>query len=522
MKQFKQKLILLLSASSLLVTSVLSISFNNKNHQTSNSKVSGFHITVKSSNRNLVNSIKSWNNDSQYLYNNVKSTPLNGNFDSYDQIINNDWTHSNIETNDIINDQGYSQLKSIINDNSSYFKNAQGFLTAGAFGHTFNEKSNNLILQYHQTIKESIDAGLFATIYEASNINTLMEVPYNLQPSTNFQKSNFETRAKIFPIGPFANTKDSFSNEIFVFYVHPLFKKSGLEISINNENREMKKNVKTNSNKTFDYAILNQDYSKNKPTIYNVKWNDSDGSTVLRQETLTINSSMPNIQVINEKEDKSSLIHQYFINDEKNSNLQMIAFSQIKSEAVITANVSEDKWIYQRVDDNLVPQEEKVTPISNQPLKTYQSEDHTIYLLQRIVNDKVDSSSRQYLNIYNINPLSTKFSGFTNFANSQSGIDFNQYLQETTNIDCAIDVLNPGQLRYWLLFYEHDLITHLYANVKHDEKNKNNPFALPKIKLKTTTLINNWNIIIIGSTFLLVIIAIPVVIAILRRKKIKK
>ncbi|WP_338962348.1 MULTISPECIES: hypothetical protein [unclassified Spiroplasma] len=147
---------------------------------------------------------------------------------------------------------------------------------------------------------------------------------------------------------------------------------------------------------------------------------------------------MPDIQVINEKEDKSSLIHQYFINDEKNSNLQMIAFSQIKSEVVITANVSEDKWTYQRVDDNLVPQEEKVTPISNQPLKTYQSEDHTIYLLQRIVNDKVDNSSRQYLNIYNINPLSTKFSGFTNFANSQSGIEFNQYLQEATNIKITL------------------------------------------------------------------------------------
>ncbi|WP_339043192.1 hypothetical protein [Spiroplasma endosymbiont of Apeira syringaria] len=146
----------------------------------------------------------------------------------------------------------------------------------------------------------------------------------------------------------------------------------------------------------------------------------------------------------------------------------------------------------------------------------------SVYLLQRIVNDKVDNSSRQYLNIYNINPLSTKFSGFTNFANSQSGIEFNQYLQETTNIDCAIDVLNPGQLHYWLLFYEHDLITHLYANVKHDEKNKNNPFALAEIKPKTTTLINNWNIIIIGSNFLLVIIAIPVVIAILRRIKIKK
>ena len=69
MKQFKQKLMLLLSTSILLVSSLLSMTFNSKYYQNNTNKTSGFHISVKSSNRNLVNSIKSWNNDSQYLYN---------------------------------------------------------------------------------------------------------------------------------------------------------------------------------------------------------------------------------------------------------------------------------------------------------------------------------------------------------------------------------------------------------------------------------------------------------------------
>lgn len=531
MKQIKQKLILLFSASSLLTTSLVSITANNKYFEVNDHKVGGFHITVKSSNRNLVNSIKSWNNDSQYLYDTVNpnTIPLNINFDQYDQIISNDWIQTTNKSENIINDKGYNQLKKFIGNNKSNFKNAAGFLANSVFGHTFNEKSNNLILQYHQSIKESIDEGLFATIYEASNVDTLMTVPYNLQPTTSFQNAEFTTRAKIFPIGPFDNTKDSFSNEMFVFYVHRPFAKSGLKISSNQENDARKNLVKTNSDKTFDYAILNQDYSNNNiPTTYNITWNANDNTTILKNETVTINSSTPNIKIANqaEKNNKSSLIHQYFINNEKNSNLQITAFSQIKSEAIITPNISKDQWTYQWVDDNLSP---FLPPklINEQPLIPYQFYDHTIYLLRRLINNKIDDTSSQYLNVYRINPLIPNFSGLTSFANSKLGIDFKQYLQETTNINCEINSLDFGQLRYWLLFYEHDLINHLYVNIKNNGlqynlKNSNNPFLLPEVKLTITTLLNNWNIIIIGSTILLIIITVPIMITILRKRRIKK
>lgn len=528
MKQIKQKLILLFSATSLLVTSLVSITSNNKYFEVNNHKIGGFYITVKSSNRNLVNSVKSWNNDSQYLYDNVNTIPLNINFDQYDQIISNDWIQNNNKSENVINDKGYNELAKFIEDNKSNFKNAAGFFANSAFGHTFNEKSNELILQYHQSIKESINEGLFASIYEASNVDTLMTVPYNLQPSTSFQNADFIARAKIFPIGPFDNTKDSFSNEMFVFYVHPPFTNPGLKISINQEKDDRKALVKTNSNKTFDYAILNQDYSdNNEPTTYNIKWNANDNATILKKETITINSSTFNVKISNqiEKNDKSSLIHQYFINNEKNSNLEITAFSQIKSEATITPNISKDQWTYQHVDDDLVPLEPP-KPINKQPLTPYQFEDHSIYLLQRLINNKIDNTSSQYLNIYHINPLIPNFSGLTSFANSQLGFDFNQYLQETTNINCSINTLDPGQLRYWLLFYNHDLINHLYVNIKNNSLQynfkKDNPFALPEVKLKVTTLVNNWNIIIIGSTILLIIITVPIMMIILRKVRIKK
>ncbi|WP_425381575.1 hypothetical protein [Spiroplasma endosymbiont of Polydrusus pterygomalis] len=305
----------------------------------------------------------------------------------------------------------------------------------------------------------------------------------------------------------------------------PPFAKSGLTISVNQEKNESKYLVKTNSDKTFDYAILNQDYSNNTPTTYNIKWYSNDNTTILKKEIATINSSTPNIKIANqaEKNDKSSLSHQYFIND---NNLRITAFNQIKAEAVITPNISKDKWTYQRVDDNLVPLElPKV--INEQPLTPYQFQDHTVYLLQRKINNKIDNSAAQYLNIYHINPLNINFFGLTSFANSKLGVDFNQYLQETTNINCPINSLDFGQLRYWLLFYEHDLINHFYANIKSNGlqyhlKNNDNPFALPEVKLTVTTLINNWNIIIIGSTILLIIITVPIMITISRKIKIKK
>ncbi|WP_425381574.1 hypothetical protein [Spiroplasma endosymbiont of Polydrusus pterygomalis] len=234
MKQIKQKLILLLSTNSWFATSLvtITITINNNYFEVNDRPVAGFHITVKSSNRNLVNSIKSWNHDSHYLYDtvNTNSVPLNINFERYDQIINNDWIKSENKNENIINDKGYKQLAKFIKDNKSNFKNAAGFLAGSAYGHTFNEKSSNLILQYHHSIVKSIDEGLFATRYEASNVDTLMTVPYNLQPTTSFQKAEFITRAKTFPIGHFDDTKDSFSNEMFVFYVHPPF----CQIRINN------------------------------------------------------------------------------------------------------------------------------------------------------------------------------------------------------------------------------------------------------------------------------------------------
>lgn len=314
---------------------------------------------------------------------------------------------------------------------------------------------------------------------------------------------------------------------MFVFYVHPPFTKSGLEISVNQKKNESKYLVRTNSDETFDYAILNQDYSNNNiPTTYNIKWNGNDNATILKKETVTINSSTPNIKIANQtkKNDKSSLSHQYFINDD--NNLRITAFSQIKSEAVITSNISKDEWTYQRVGDNLVPLESPKV-INEQPLTPYQFQDHTIYLLQRIINNKIDNSASQYLNIYHTNPLNINFFGLTSFANSKLGVDFNQYLQETTNINCPINSLDFGQLRYWLLFYEHDLINHFYANIKSNGlqyhlKNNDNPFALPEVKLTVTTLVNNWNIIIIGSTILLIIITVSIMITISRKRKIKK
>lgn len=179
MKQIKQKLILLLSANSLFATSLVTITINNNYFEVNDHSAVGFHITVKSSNRNLVNSIKSWNHDSHYLYDtvNTNSVPLNINFERYDQIISNDWIESKTKNENIINDKGYKQLAKFIEDNKSNFKNAAGFLASNAYGHTFNEKSSNLILQYHQSIAKSIDEGLFATRYEASNVDTLMTVP---------------------------------------------------------------------------------------------------------------------------------------------------------------------------------------------------------------------------------------------------------------------------------------------------------------------------------------------------------
>lgn len=53
MKWIKQKLILLLSANGLLATSLVSITINNNFFEGNEHLVGGFHITVKSSNRNF-------------------------------------------------------------------------------------------------------------------------------------------------------------------------------------------------------------------------------------------------------------------------------------------------------------------------------------------------------------------------------------------------------------------------------------------------------------------------------------
>ena len=529
MKQLKQKLMLLFTTSSLLGSWLLRVNVNNQYYQSSDLKTNGFHITVKSSNRNLVNSINTWNHDSQYLYNNINTMPLNIDFDSYDQLLSNDWSTTNKHENEdtIINNQGYHQLKERIANNITNFKNSDGFnINSCAFGHTFNQKNNNLILQYQQTIPVTTSGSLFETIYETSNVKTLMEVPYDLQPSNNFQNTDFELRAKIFPVGPFVKTQGGLSNQVFVFYAHDHFPSCGLDITINNGAK--KAVVKTNINNTFDYAILNQDDSSNQPTVYNIKWNDNNGN-ILKQIPITINNSLPNVAIVNNQEKtKSSLIHQYFINKNKND-WQVMAFNQIKAAATITPNILQDKWTYQRVNAALQPIQQNL--VLNEPLTPYKTEDYTIYLLQRIVNNKVDVTTNQYLNIYRNNCLTPNFPGLIAFANSQLGANFYQYLQETTNIFqqaaenyFVINTLDPGQLRYWLLVYFHDLEQHLYVNIKHNTNSQlaDNPFALAEIKLKSITLVNHWNVIIIGSIILLMMIVIPVVMLIIRKTKIRK
>ncbi|WP_375317758.1 hypothetical protein [Spiroplasma endosymbiont of Virgichneumon dumeticola] len=359
------------------------------------------------------------------------SNPLNINFDSYDQIINNDW---NLATNDnnIINKQGYLQTQQRITNNISNFKNGAGFTNTNltTFGHTFNSKNQSIIIPYHETINESINQGLFEVINEKSKLNTLMEVPYILTPSTTFQNNDISMRAKIFPIGPVNNGEDTISNQLFVFYVHAPFLKNnkGLNITVAGQPSIA---IKTNASNTFSYAILNQQYNANNtPTNYDIKWKDNDNITILQEEKVKVISSTPTVNIGNNNEyiNNSSLIHQYFVKN-NSSDITVKALSQIKNQVSISFNENEH-WTYQAVNDDLTPVAATNTLNNNSTLKPRDDAYHTIYLLQRTTSDnKIDPESQQYLNVYTINPLLLTINGYSDFATSNLGHAFAQYLR---------------------------------------------------------------------------------------------
>ncbi|WP_342276962.1 hypothetical protein [Spiroplasma endosymbiont of Nebria brevicollis] len=211
-------------------------------------------------------------------------------------------------------------------------------------------------------------------------------------------------------------------------------------------------------------------------------------------------SSTPTVNIGNNNEDtnNSSLIHQYFVKN-NSSDIAVTALSQIKNQTSISFR-KDEHWTYQVVNDSLTPVGKTNILNNNRILKPRDGADHAIYLLQRTTsNKKIDPESQQYLNVYTINPLVLTINDYSDFATSNLGYAFAQYLREATNVDETINKLNVGQLRYWLLFYAHDLTNHLYANINNDNKNlqeckkqasqtKDNPWSL-----KTTTFNFNNN-----------------------------
>ena len=522
----KISLVLVLSLSSNLMIST--------NHQSSinsindSNKLSGFHITVKENNKNLISEANTWNsiNNKYEDFIRLHKEIITEQFNDWSDIINKVNVHpSNDNLSKDVNSQFTKQIenkiKNILPDNCiKYFTNdiigrsvaKQSFNNITSFGYVY--------VGYHDnSLPTQINNGIFATVNPNANFNNYFSIPYMIKPSNDFFKNHKSVQERL-AILPLNNSNPNDTNQPMIAI-----------LAKNNKNEKLLIDGKNNGffdNDSISYAILNHKPSDGlKPTTFNIAVKDSGYSKTI---DLTNNSS--NIQFSSSEKIKENpvITPQYLVqNNSQDNKNTLIVMNKVIEEAKVNISNSQQHWLKWRVDPQTLQKAKGDLGTSikdGDSLIINQESNFQVYCIGLDTSDfQRQAASEQYITVYKNNTKKPNFPNCTDFfeeANNKSSTllaGFNQYLTSSTNYGIKVEDLknNAGEFLSWFIQYQEAITKQNYVNYL--QSNNLDYLWDVNIPLSTKTLVNNWNIIIICGFIISFLIIIPIVIIFIRKKK---
>lgn len=503
--------------STLVITSGLA-SAANANHS-----LSGFHITVKENNNNIIKLVNTWNaiNDKyeQLLqYNQTKL--INVEFNQWEQITNSKQAPS---SDDVISTAVAAAFQAQINDKSNNFMPNDGkqYFDNTIIGRGFANKNFDLqissfgsvYLNYNYQLPSAINNGLFATISPKSTFTNYFSVPYTLQPSQAILKRPLDERLKIIPIGN-RTIKSENENELVIFA-----KKDKEKLEITSDST----NIEPVTNGNLSYALITHNLNdKFDPTKFSIDVQDETTNKVVVHRDVMISNHTSHLFFSINNENDTTTFNQYLVqNVAGNDNLIVMNYAQGKA----TVNISDDeKWTFAPVDAKTLTISNTAKAITNGKALTASSSSSGIqiyYLALNSQDEAQNKASGQYIAIYNQNQIPI-FNNCTNLlldeANATTLQGFQQYLNSTNNLQVNDLKTNPSALVTQFITYQGAIAKHDYINYLTKNSEESKPFDI-KIKPSSKTLVNNWNIIILTMIFFSILIILPFVILLLRKRK---
>ncbi|WP_425380937.1 hypothetical protein [Spiroplasma endosymbiont of Polydrusus pterygomalis] len=489
-------------------------------------KLSGFHITVKENNKNLINEANTWNliNNNYQDFIRIQKQLITAQFNDWSDIIN----EVNIKPNDDnlskdVNKHFIEQIENkenhILPGNSEqYFTNIVGRSVAEQSFNGTVSFGNVYVNYYDDSLPAKISDGLFATINPKADFNNYFSIPYMIKPSAKFLKNHQSIQERV-AILPLNNSNPNDTNQPMVVILAKKSSDEQLLITVGN------KNVETINSNAVSYAILNHNPSDGlKATTFHISVKDNDYSKTIN---LTNNSS--NLQFVTANAEHSAAVTtQYLIqNNQQTNQSTLVIMNKVADKAIININNQQQQWLKWRVDPQTLQKTkgDSGTSIKNGDVVSLSQEsDFQVYCISLDTTDvERQAASEQYIVVYR---NATKVPDFANctdfFQNNKDNTllrGFQQYLTSATNNSIKVEDLknNAGEFLSWFIQYQGAITKQSYVNYLQSD-NPDKPWDV-NIPLSTRTVVNNWNVIIIcGFIFSLLIIA-PIVVVIIRKKK---
>ncbi|WP_375317977.1 hypothetical protein [Spiroplasma endosymbiont of Virgichneumon dumeticola] len=488
-----------------------------------NHTLPGFHITVKENNDNDIKLVNTWNtiNDKyEQLLKYNKDKLINVEFNQWSQITNQLQTPI---SDDVISKEVANAFQGQIDDKNNNFMPTDGkqYFDKAIIGRSFANKNfdsgissfGSVYYNYSDQLSSSINNGLFATINPESSFTDYFSVPYTLQASKDILQQSLSERLKIIPIGD-NNIKSENENELVILAKATTEEK--LVIKCGNTN------IDPISNDNLSYAIIAHNPTDGfNATNFSVDASSSSTNEVVHHDITISNKTSQLSFTTGTKNDITNIDSQYLVkNVAGNDNLIVMNYAKGNATVKIPTN---EKWTYANVDTKTLTINSTTTKsISNGEVLTASSSPTGIqvYYLALDTQDKAQQqASGQYVTIYNQNQVPT-FSNCTNlFADGNVTLQgFQQYLNSTDNLEVNDLKGNASALVSQFITYQGAIAKHNYINYLTTNNDDPNPFHI-NVKPTSKTLVNNWNIIILACIFFSLLIILPFVILLIRKRK---
>lgn len=546
-KKFKTIILLL----ALVTTSILTLVgtsntiTNHHGNLTSNitispNKLSGLHITVSKNNQNLVDQEKRWNSINDQYEDYISNHPeemIVASFDQWSDVFK--WSDvlsetskdktiwANDKVSGSVNKSFHNQLNKILPGIKNHYfnNNIAGRSIAKKSFKSFNSsniKKNSIkdsksfgyvYVNYRDVLPAKIKNGLFATITPESTFNNYFPIPYTIAPSDTFLKTHLELkdRIKTFQLG-----NDPYNTQNQPTLVILAKKDKNEQLIVKNNNT-----IDTFNSDTISYAVLNHDPHDNfKTTNFKIS---VQGTTENYDQNISLTNNCSPIIFTNSKELEatSKAINTKYLIKTDNSNSSLIVMNSAFDNAIFNVYDRNQKWKYWKVDANTLKKSGEDNSIVNGvAIAVDEQSDFQVYCFAMDSDDKaIQAASEQYLVISKPSVTIPPFNQCTDFFSKENKtrLGFQQYLSSSSNI--TIDNLKDyaGELLSWFIQYQSDNVNHQYVNYLVNGKLPNPWNIYPQ--LITKTLVSNWNIIIISTLVFSLLITIPMVVVIIRKKK---